>query len=773
MTLKNTLFVLTSMLTIHFGCNTQQLHASKKTEVPAHSKHKTCFEYGAIGDQDYEALEYPEFFDNPLPQGTVRSAWLQIINDINASNLAFTIHDGDIGAPYDGLQQDGYIGAVCDINGGTTLEDKIALLDTFSKPLIYTPGDNEWSDCFSNFIYSPFALNPSNNLDKIRQLSQSDPTKSLGVKKMKIMRQPNYPENVMFSYGKILFVTINIPSGDNCPQLNVVDETVVLGDCSEADARQQANIQWLTLAFQEANAKDMKGVSITVHADLKISSDGTYAELPTCTPGSSFELTTDTGLGPFQAALATFSPIPTTDIVADGGLGGAAEPYQACSALPANSLDGVIAVVRRGSCTYSSKVQNTTNAGAIATVIVNTSDTPTTPGGSSVVGAGPTLMISKTDGDLLINHLVSNPSVEITLTLIPDGPDGALPRYTTIIETINELCGQYPKLKNLLTYGDSHQLRFSKRLAAPNIRTFNTYGPEGTSEGSNALIDPNITTRWASVVVDEKSTELYKFNGYDSNPAAIKTPVLNYRFGTSGKECIRLASTQSGSYRAHPVQLVKPETQMLLVSENIEGLSDPYDISVQQAAVDAGYNKAVQIQVLPGTAQLAIAVDGFNSKNDIDIFLFRDDQLVMSSFTNQLEEFISVEYPEPGVYTLFIDGYCVMGNGVDHVRARIWNVLAQDDGSLTISHAPSKVECGQTNTLKYHWKDLCENELYYGAVEHIIDNVVVATTFIRINTGETSSTLMTARNTPTDCEKKSKRLFRFAKPRKKQFSPLF
>lgn len=48
-----------------------------------------------------------------------------------------------------------------------------------------------------------------------------------------------------------------------------------------------------------------------------------------------------------------------------GGLG------TACSALPANSLGGMIAVLSRGTCTFSTKISNAQAAGAVAVVVVN------------------------------------------------------------------------------------------------------------------------------------------------------------------------------------------------------------------------------------------------------------------------------------------------------------------------------------------------------------------------------------------------------------------
>jgi subtilisin family serine protease len=46
---------------------------------------------------------------------------------------------------------------------------------------------------------------------------------------------------------------------------------------------------------------------------------------------------------------------------------------QACSALPAGSLTGEIALISRGTCTFSAKIRNAEAAGAVATLVVNNS----------------------------------------------------------------------------------------------------------------------------------------------------------------------------------------------------------------------------------------------------------------------------------------------------------------------------------------------------------------------------------------------------------------
>ncbi len=85
------------------------------------------------------------------------------------------------------------------------------------------------------------------------------------------------------------------------------------------------------------------------------------------------------------AALGDF-PVPTTNLTkplsvvknADGTLS------QACSALPAGSLTGKIALISRGTCTFGNKVFNAEAAGAVAAIIVNR-----VPGDPIAMGSDP------------------------------------------------------------------------------------------------------------------------------------------------------------------------------------------------------------------------------------------------------------------------------------------------------------------------------------------------------------------------------------------------
>src|SRR5262245_47359814 len=81
----------------------------------------TSFSFGLWGDMPYaRANDQPK-----IPA---------VIADMNASDIAFSIYDGDI--------KDG--SSKCTDNVYT---DAMKMFDSLAKPAIYVPGDNEWTDC--------------------------------------------------------------------------------------------------------------------------------------------------------------------------------------------------------------------------------------------------------------------------------------------------------------------------------------------------------------------------------------------------------------------------------------------------------------------------------------------------------------------------------------------------------------------------------------------------------------------------------------------------
>ena len=121
------------------------------------------------------------------------------------------------------------------------------------------------------------------------------------------------------------------------------------------------------------------------------------------------------GDGPRGGAVSA----PLADVAQTGNDG------LACTVLPSGSLARAVALIQRGTCTFTNKVLNARNAGAVGVIIYNSgSDTPIAPLG--VTGAAiPVVMVGASAGGALKSLAQQNPQVTVdpTLHAVPDAPN--------------------------------------------------------------------------------------------------------------------------------------------------------------------------------------------------------------------------------------------------------------------------------------------------------------------------------------------------------------
>lgn len=116
--------------------------------------------------------------------------------------------------------------------------------------------------------------------------------------------------------------------------------------------------------------------------------------------------------GSYAVGDASFGPL-VGDVPVSGNvvlaIDNAAPTGDACSALlNAAALDGNIALVDRGTCAFTVKVQAAQDAGAIGVIVVNNLAGPAAPlGGTSSTITIPAVMISQADGNLLKAELAN------------------------------------------------------------------------------------------------------------------------------------------------------------------------------------------------------------------------------------------------------------------------------------------------------------------------------------------------------------------------------
>jgi hypothetical protein len=167
-----------------------------------------------------------------------------LVADMNRQRLAFSVHDGDIKS---GSER-------CDNPIYTQMK---AFFNSLEAPAIYTPGDNEWTDCDRP---AAGAYNSRERLDFVRATFFSTPF-SLGQHRLRLdVQAAPYVENRRWRIGGVTYVTLNVPSSCN----NRCD---VAPDEAEYQARNAADIEWLHQAFDRARHDHSAAVMVIFQAN--------------------------------------------------------------------------------------------------------------------------------------------------------------------------------------------------------------------------------------------------------------------------------------------------------------------------------------------------------------------------------------------------------------------------------------------------------------------------------------------------------------------------
>ena len=149
------------------------------------------------------------------------------------------------------------------------------LWTAFVSPLVYTPGDNEWTDCHKP---KEGAVDPLDNLGYVRNIFFANPGHTLGGDKTVLSQaqayDPNYPsdaqfvENVMWEQSGVVFVTVNLPGGSNNDEDNWYGLARTQRQTDEILKRTSADLRWLDDAFALAKADHARAMVIQLQADM-------------------------------------------------------------------------------------------------------------------------------------------------------------------------------------------------------------------------------------------------------------------------------------------------------------------------------------------------------------------------------------------------------------------------------------------------------------------------------------------------------------------------
>ncbi len=187
-----------------------------------------------LGPAAAEPARFVVFGDMPYNWPRDLARFADLIEASNRLEPDFAVHVGDIKGG----------GSPCTEEAYRTVRD---LLQRSEPPLVYTPGDNEWTDCRRT---SAGGYDPAERLSVLRGLF-FPPGQSLGRHAMALDLQSDeqgfaaYVENRRWRVGGVVFATLHVVGSNNNLGFDAA------GDAEHRE-RMRAVLAWMDLIFAEA-----------------------------------------------------------------------------------------------------------------------------------------------------------------------------------------------------------------------------------------------------------------------------------------------------------------------------------------------------------------------------------------------------------------------------------------------------------------------------------------------------------------------------------------
>jgi hypothetical protein len=217
------------------------LSLAVSTEPASAGSGNDRYTFAVIGDIPYGDAEIADFPN--------------VISQINADpDVRFVDHLGDIK------------------NGSSVCSDEYFRMiksdfDQFKDPLVYTVGDNEWTDCHRA---NNGAYNPLERLAAVRKVFFPQPGRTLGQDSVRVTSQADqgYPEDVRYTRGGVGFAALHIVGSNNSMAPWTGNTAPTPEQAAEVLGRTAAVVQSIRDTFDAARRRHNKAVALLTQADM-------------------------------------------------------------------------------------------------------------------------------------------------------------------------------------------------------------------------------------------------------------------------------------------------------------------------------------------------------------------------------------------------------------------------------------------------------------------------------------------------------------------------
>jgi hypothetical protein len=205
---------------------------------PAPAPPPGAFAFAVLGDAPYYVWEDMQY--------------RLLRRDLDAHDLRFVVHVGDI------------FWHPC---SDRMYRRSLGWFNGLRHPVVYTPGDNEWADCWHRGSGSYL---PRERLARLRQVFYADPSRSAGGAPLALASQggtepfPEFVENARWTQQGVVFVTAHLVGSGNgwapFPERIAADDEA-------AQRRTEAAAAWLRAGFAEARRTQAPALVVAFHAN--------------------------------------------------------------------------------------------------------------------------------------------------------------------------------------------------------------------------------------------------------------------------------------------------------------------------------------------------------------------------------------------------------------------------------------------------------------------------------------------------------------------------
>jgi len=173
--------------------------------------------------------------------------------------VEFVVHDGDFKA--DPRETRPTASKEC---ADDLFLERLSQFNEVQHPLVFIPGDNEWTDCDQN----PDEVTPYDALERLSKLREVffQGNTSLGARTIPLTRQSENPayqdfrENVRWTRSGVTFIGVNVTGSNNNLGRNDRYD-------SEYELRNAADVDWIREGFRRAMSDGSIGVMVVWQAN--------------------------------------------------------------------------------------------------------------------------------------------------------------------------------------------------------------------------------------------------------------------------------------------------------------------------------------------------------------------------------------------------------------------------------------------------------------------------------------------------------------------------